>query len=161
MKRVTQLLLLPIALVLTALFPKIVMADPPGDLNTWLGGIDMTKWPAGISSLAKARSWSEAGQTLVPAFFQMAFFISILLCLGLAIRAGLMFILAEGNKEGLVKARTALVQTFVGFALVLSVFLIFNVVQLVLGVNLTGNSLFGIDANPNANWAKCGKQYCP
>ncbi len=117
--------------------PPAPAVDSP---SVWLGTV---KLPTDVASLMKARSWAEAGTTIVPAIFAMIFFVSILLSLALIVRAGLMFVLSEGSKENFVKARTALTQALVGLVLVLCVFLIFNAIQLLLGVNLTGNLFFG------------------
>lgn len=129
-----------VALTWIAFPARKVLAEDPAipPPSTWLGGVT-ANGPDYLTDLMKARNWDEAVTTIIPAFFQLTFFITILFCLALVVRAGFMFILAEGNKEGLVKARTALVQAFIGFGLVFSVFLIFNVIQQLLGVNLTGN----------------------
>lgn len=113
------------------------VVPPP---SVWLGGVSL---PSDYANLMKPRSWAEVGKTIVPAIFSVVFFLSILACLFLIVRAGLMFVLSEGNKENIVKARVALTQALVGLALILSVFLIFNLVQLILGVNIGGLPSFG------------------
>lgn len=147
MKRI--LFLVPVFLFLILFFlsfsnTNVSAASPAVDSpNVWLNNFDTSKLPSGVASLVKPRSWQEAGKTIIPALFNMTFFIAILVCLFLIIRAGFMFVLSEGSKENFNKARIALTQAVLGLALIFSVFLIFNVAQLLLGVNLTGNSLFG------------------
>lgn len=150
-KFLVSLLISPIFTILYFwLFPAAALAD---DLavpspSTWLGGVDTSGWTTGLSTLMKARSWSEAGSTLVPAFFNLSFFLSILICLFLIVRSGFMFVFSEGNKENFVKARVALTQALIGLALILSVFVIFNAVQLILGVNLANITQFGNPPRP-------------
>lgn len=146
MSKLKIFLLIFLVGVVTVLFlPINVSADPIKPAvdtpSVWMSASNLL--PSDLANLMKARSWSEAGRTIVPALFNMAFFVTILLCLFLIVRAGFMFILSEGSKENYNKARIALTQAVIGLGLVLSVFLIFNVVQIILGVNLAEIAGFG------------------
>jgi hypothetical protein len=120
---------------------KPVVKDP----NEWLSKLGQDGFGLAPSELTKARSWSEVGTQLVPAVFSMVFFIAILFVLAMIVRAGFLFVLAQGEKSGLEKARIALVNAFIGIGLVFGVLVVFNLVQLLLGVNLTGNIFFGVN----------------